>query len=175
MGNVERAREIRGPANDRVPAEVIKNRQMKAEEEAGSTRTEASLVTILRLARAKKHLWTLAWFSCGGRTRSLAVHGHRPWSGGRGWPTAHACTLSLGCPSRPLSPFRSGCAASVWRVRNGSDLTGKSFTHMVGSTKLEGERVDDLFNLELFLPSGPENERLEKMNCYSAFPSLFRS
>ena len=56
MGNVERGREIRGPANDRVPTWVIKNRQMKAEEDAECTHTEASLVTILRLARAKKHL-----------------------------------------------------------------------------------------------------------------------
>jgi len=56
MGNVERAREIRGPANDRVPTQVIKNRQMKAEEDTRSTHTEPSLVTILRLAKAKKHL-----------------------------------------------------------------------------------------------------------------------
>ena len=37
MGNVERGREIRGPANDRVPAQVIKNRQMRAEEDLRST------------------------------------------------------------------------------------------------------------------------------------------
>ena len=60
---------------------MIRYRQMRAEEDPGSTRTEASLVTILRLAKAKKHLWTLAWFSCGRRTRSLAVHGRWPRSG----------------------------------------------------------------------------------------------
>jgi len=56
MRNVERRKGIRDPANDRVPTQAIKNRQMKAEKIPGSTRTDASLVTILRLARAKKHL-----------------------------------------------------------------------------------------------------------------------
>jgi len=61
-----------------------------------------------------------------------------------------------------------------WK-RRGVAQTGKMVTHMVGPTKLEGERVDDLLNLELLPASGPENERWEETDDYSAFPSLLRS
>ena len=61
MGNddrrkAERGRGIRDLANDRVPTRTIRNGQMKAEKRSRSALTEASLVMILRLARAKKHL-----------------------------------------------------------------------------------------------------------------------
>jgi hypothetical protein len=88
---------------------------------------------------------------------------------------AYLCTLSLGCPSEPLSQFRSACAASALYMRNGSegvDQEGK-LAYLVGSTELERERVHHFLNLQLCPVSGSESAKWEKLNYYSTFPSLF--
>lgn len=75
--------------------------------------TEPSLVMILRLARARKHLWTLAWLISGRRTRSLAVDAHRPRCrerSGDGCSPLYAFSgLSINAPITV-----SICIRSVW-------------------------------------------------------------
>ena len=88
---------------------------------------------------------------------------------------AYLCTLSLGCPSEPLSQFRSACAASALYMRNGSEGVDqeRKLAYLVGSTELERERVHHFLNLQLFPVSGSESAKGEKLNYYSTFPSLF--
>ena len=65
-------------------------------------------------------------------------------------------------------------AYEVWK-RDTLILTEVAFTYMVGPTELERERVHHFLDLQLISASGPENVKLEEMNCYSAFPPLFSS
>lgn len=132
-----------------------------------STHTEASLVMILRLARAKKHLWTLAWFNSGGRARSLAVDigGTRSDKGGRNvsWRGLLTFVRFLRIVHQGFYHHFDLPPQSLWRMRKWkSGDKGNSITYMVGSAKFQRERVYHFLNFQLVPVSGPERDRMRE-------------